>query len=58
MKMEDYTEKLSNKIKNRTAFLEKLEELKLLNLPQCDYAITGSGPMAIRGLRGCVEKFS
>lgn len=39
----------TSKIKNR--FLEKLEELKCLKLPHGDYAITGSGPMAIRGLR-------
>ena len=41
----------SSKIQNRKAFLEKLEELKCLNLPSGEYAITGSGPMAIRGLR-------
>ncbi|HIH46745.1 TPA: NUDIX domain-containing protein [Candidatus Woesearchaeota archaeon] len=41
----------SNKIKNRKAFLEKLEGLKCLKLPLGEYAITGSGPMAVRGLR-------
>ena len=41
----------SSKIQNRKAFLEKLEELKCLNLPSGEYAIIGSGPMAIRGLR-------
>jgi len=32
-------------------FLQKLQELDELNLPKKDYAITGSGPLAIRGLR-------
>src|SRR3989304_4808682 len=39
----------SDKIKNR--FLEKLEELNCLELPLGEYAITGSGPMAVRGVR-------
>ena len=41
----------SSKIKIRKAFFQKLEELKCLKLPPGEYAITGSGPMAIRGLR-------
>ncbi|HHE76422.1 MAG TPA: hypothetical protein ENL27_00315 [Candidatus Parcubacteria bacterium] len=32
-------------------FKELLEELKRLNLPDGGYAIYGSGPMAVRGLR-------
>lgn len=32
-------------------FLTKLNELKKLKLPQKDYAIFGSGPLAIRGIR-------
>ena len=32
-------------------FLEKLKELDTLKLPQKDYAIVGSGPMAIRNMR-------
>lgn len=39
------------KEKNCKAFLKQLEELKFLNLPLGAYAITGSGPLAIRGLR-------
>lgn len=31
--------------------LPYLDELRLLNLPEKQYAIFGSGPMAIRGLR-------
>ncbi|NGX55031.1 MAG: hypothetical protein KR126chlam2_00653 [Chlamydiae bacterium] len=32
-------------------FQKKLEELDKLNLPKNDYAVTGSGPLAIRNLR-------
>lgn len=32
-------------------FLEKMEELKQLNLPEDKFAVFGSGPMAIRGIR-------
>lgn len=32
--------------------MEYLDELKKLNLPQKGYAITGSGPLVIRGYRG------
>ncbi len=32
-------------------FQKKLEELDHLNLPKKDYAITGSGPLAIRNIR-------
>lgn len=32
-------------------FLEKLKELDKLNLPKKNYAITGSGPLAIRNIR-------
>lgn len=35
----------------RKDFLKKLKELERLKLPYGEYAITGSGPMAIRGLR-------
>ena len=32
-------------------FLQKLKELEQLHLPKKDYAITGSGPLAIRNIR-------
>jgi 8-oxo-dGTP pyrophosphatase MutT (NUDIX family) len=41
----------SNKDLVRKAFLEQLRELEPLQLSSKDYAITGSGPMAIRGMR-------
>ena len=35
----------------KNKFLEKLKELDKLNLPKKSYAITGSGPLAIRNIR-------
>lgn len=35
----------------KVAFLEKLKELDKLNLNKKSYAIIGSGPLAIRGIR-------
>ncbi len=35
----------------RQSYLKKLEELKSLDLPEGQYLIWGSGPLAIRGLR-------
>lgn len=35
----------------RAAYVEKLEALKGLDLPEGQYLIWGSGPLAIRGLR-------
>lgn len=39
------------KLRDDSKFLEKLEELKKLNLPDDKYAVFGSGPMAVRGIR-------
>lgn len=36
---------------DNSKFIKQLEELKKLNLPEDEYAIFGSGPMAIRGVR-------
>jgi 8-oxo-dGTP pyrophosphatase MutT (NUDIX family) len=44
-------DQVSDRIDHKNAFLKKLQSLKALNLPSNSYAITGSGPLAIRGLR-------
>jgi len=43
--------RLKEVIREKKNFLNQLLELKLLNLPKKTYAITGGGPLAIRGLR-------
>lgn len=40
-----------DKLGDNSKFLEKMEELKQLNLPEDKFAVFGSGPMAIRGIR-------
>jgi len=40
---------MNEDIKNN--FLKELEELKKLNIPADSYAVFGSGPLAIRGIR-------
>jgi len=42
---------LGKRIKIIEEFVQELEKLKKLKLPEEDYAIFGSGPLAIRGLR-------